>query len=93
MKSVMDEHLIVREYYNPNNFELYFERQNEYLPHINQNKIPPGFPTFILKPHSFIKVPHGYWIIHTPDKRPYDLIQNFGSMIGVGNTKPSNFGK
>ena len=92
MKSVMDEHLIVREYYNPNDFELYLERDNRYLKHIDDNAIPRGFNSLIIKPHSFMKVPHGYWIIHTPDKREYQLITNFGSKIGVGNRLPSNPG-
>lgn len=92
MKAVLDEHLIVREYYNPNDFDLYFERDNRFIAHIAKNRIPPGFNTMILKPGNFIKVPHGYWVIHTKDKRPYNLITNFGDMIGKGNKLPSRLG-
>ena len=89
-RAVSDEHLIRRELYNPNNFTLHFQRQTKYDPHIRGNRIEIGPLAFVLPAGGFIVVPHFYWIVTTGNGSPtYDLVQNFGDMIGKGNRLPS----
>lgn len=89
-KAVADEHLILREYYNCNSSDLIFKVDERYVQYILHNKIPLGPNTFLLKAGQHKTVPHGYWVIETVDKRPtYELVTNFGDLIGKGNTKPS----
>jgi hypothetical protein len=92
-----DEHLVVREYYNPNNFDVCFWRLSNYRSlninkYLSAFKIPLGPIAAVLKPNEFITLPHGYYDIHgkgLEKGEPFKLITNYGDARGKGNKHPS----
>lgn len=89
-RAVVDEHLIIREYYNCNESDLVFKLDERYTNYILNNNISIGPNMFLLRSGDFKIVPHGYWIVEPTDGRPtYELITNFGDLIGKGNKKQS----
>lgn len=89
-KAVHDEHLVRREFYNPNNFSILFELMPDKIRYVKGSGIPTGPKSAILKPDDFLVLPHAYFILRAMNGAPFfDLIQNYGDQIGIGNKKPS----
>ena len=89
-RGVSDENLIRREFYNAGDCAVDLVMMEDKIAYIRESGITPGFRHVVLEPRKFVTLNHGYYIAHTKDGRPYNLVQNFGDMIGRGNTKPSN---
>lgn len=62
LTSVFDETLIHREVYNPNNFDLIFQRNKEKDSYVIKAGITLGPETIICKPDDFCYLTHGYYI-------------------------------
>ncbi len=89
-KSVMDTHLIEVEYYNPNKFDILFERDKRYFDYINLNNIPLGPVKAILKADSFLILPHQYYIPKALNGAEiFNLTVNMGDLKRKGNKLPS----
>src|SRR5687768_15010842 len=85
-KGVFDEMLIVREIYNPNNFDIIFSRMTQMDHYIRDAKIPLGALILVCKADDFLILPHAYFTAKASNGA--DLIQvvtNFGDSIGIGN--------
>lgn len=90
MRESSDHNLVRRELYNPNKFDLIFKLDARFLSYIESYGRWPGRPYWVLKSESWQVVPHFYWIIDAANGAPtFDLIQNFGKAIGIGNKLPS----
>lgn len=92
MKSVHDEHLIRREIYNPNNFDIEFKRNVTMDTYIKNATIPLGPLRITCKADDFLYLPHAYYFaegIGVPQGTPIDVVVNFGDNIGIGNKKAS----
>lgn len=91
---VGDEHLIRREFYNPNKFNVQFSRQNDMVAYIMDAGIDPGPPFKLLAHDSFLVLPHAYYVVTAMDAgaKHFDLHQNFGKSIGKGYKKPGRWG-
>lgn len=92
MKTVGDEFLIRREFYNNNDFEVTLEIMTDMVPWIKQNAIPIGPPLIVIPPKKHQVTPHGYYIVHGKNVKQgeqINLLVNFGKMIGKRNIKQS----
>ena len=90
MKAIADEHLIVREYYNPNKFDVIFERLKIYDYYVNQFNIMLGPLRAVLKANDFLTLPHGYYKVTSKNGAPlFDLVINYGDARNKGNKLPS----
>lgn len=91
-KAVFDEHLLRREIYNPNNFDIIFTRNIDQDLYIMRAGIPLGEIRMVCKSKDFLILPHGYFIA-TGDGLPkgelINAIVNLGDTIGKGNKLPS----
>lgn len=89
-KAVRDEALIVREFYNPNPFDVVFERLVEFDGYVIRNKIPLGPLLCVCKSGDFLTLPHAYFKITSKNGCPvFDMVVNFGDERGKGNKLPS----
>lgn len=94
LKAVHDEHLLRREIYNPNNFDIIFRRNISMDQYIKDATIPLGPLSATCKADDFLYIPHAYYIaeaIGLPKGTPCDVLVNFGDNIGIGNKKASSF--
>lgn len=90
LRSVSDTHLIEVEYYNPNKFDIIFERDQRYFDYIRLNNISLGPVRAVLKADDFLTLPHQYYIpkaINGPEI--FNLIINMGDQKRKGNKLPS----
>lgn len=92
VKGVHDEHLVHREVYNPNKFDVYFFRSLEMDEYVKKAKVPLGEQVIRCKAGEHCYLPHGYFIGHgkgLPEGTPINVIVNFGDSMFTGNTKVS----
>lgn len=89
-KAVADEHLIRREFYNPNDFDVIFYRDQSRAMYVHAAGIPLGPEVAILKARDWLVLPHAFFIPRAMNGQDlFKLVQNFGDMIGKGNKLPS----
>lgn len=89
-KMVMDEHLVRREFYNPNNFEIQFTRMEDKVAYILESGINPGPKFLTLKPNDWLVVNHAYYVPRAANGAElFNVVTNFGDSIGKGNKKVS----
>lgn len=89
-RAVADEHLIRREFYNPNDFDIVFHRDPSRVFYVRAACIPLGPEVAVLKAREWLVLPHAYYIPRATNGQDlFQLVQNFGDAIGKGNTKPS----
>jgi hypothetical protein len=92
-KVVSDGNLIRREIYNPNNFDVIFNRMPERLQYVLLAGIHPGPSEVRLPAKGRCILNHGYYVANSKLEKgePIKLISIFGAQIGKGETKPSGF--
>lgn len=84
-KGVMDEHLIHRELYNPNKFDVIMTRNTSMDNYIRDAGIILGPAWAICKADGFLYLPHGYYFSKATNGAPsFPMLVNFGSNIGIG---------
>ena len=89
-KAVYDDHLIRREYYNAEKFEVIFELMPEKIPYVAGAGIALGPKRAVLKPGCWLVLPHAFYVITAANGAPFiNLTVNMGDMIGTGNKLPS----
>ena len=89
-KAVWDEHLIRREIYNQNDFDVVFYRDPAKELYVRAANIPLGPEVYTLKAGGRVVLPHICYILRALDGREiFTLVQIFGDEIGTGQTKPS----
>jgi len=91
LRTVMDDRLIRREYYNKNNFAVHFKLENDQIPYIVNSGISPGLPFYRLEPGKWLVLNHSFFLVTAADPgvQFFDLVINYGDQIGIGNTRPS----
>ena len=92
LKGVFDEHLLRRELYNPNDFDLIVTRDKEKDLYVNAAGITLGLERMLLKAKDWVVINHAFYFVTVAKKggpELFELVVNFGDMIGKGNRLPS----
>lgn len=90
--STFDYELIEREFYNPNNFDVIFDRILDRDTYVMAHQIKLGPAYVVLKPNCHLTLPHGYFRITgrgLPQGEPIKLTVNYGDLKRKGNKLPS----
>jgi hypothetical protein len=76
--SVMDDRLLMREFYNANDFPVTFTRRDEFLQYITLSDKPMGPEKIVVQPGEWALLVHGFYLASWPDNRlPEEVIAHF----------------
>ena len=90
LKMVSDDMLIHRELYNPNKFDLVWNRDMSKTKYILEAGIPLGPSRIHQRAESHAHFNHGFYIGKAMNGAPsFDCVVIFGNAIGTGLKNPS----
>lgn len=92
MKSVFDSRLLRFEVYNPNDFDVIFQRMAEKESYVVNSGISLGPVYVTCKAKGFAILNHSFYLAHGKNLEPgepINMVRKYGKAIGDGTTLPS----